>query len=120
MTFVDCPLRINIVVVRLTLFFIISIWIPLSWLPGATLFPFVFIRDLFPRHVSQGVASVGATAAVVDRGVGLVDTSQGRRRLSEYEIWFRDGSSVITPHRTKLGHPCAVTKNQILLYCSVP
>jgi len=67
MTFVDCPLRINIVVVRLTLFFIISIWIPLSWLPGATLFPFVFIRDLFPRHVSQGVASVGATAAVVDR-----------------------------------------------------
>ena len=61
MTFVDCPLRINIVVVRLTLFFIVSIRIPLSWLPGATLFPFVFIRVLFPRHVSQGVASVGAT-----------------------------------------------------------
>lgn len=23
-----------------------------SWLPGVTMFPFMFIRDLFPRHVS--------------------------------------------------------------------
>lgn len=28
-----------------------------SWLPWVTMFRFMFIRDLFPRYVSYGVAS---------------------------------------------------------------